>query len=183
MTIAALQKKYCKWMCKLIGAAPTELSYKKLLEHLHQTPFCYTLARDGNRAEDGVDLRYYFGYLHNIEDAAIANSLDVYDCSVLEMMVALAMRCEDHIMKDVELGDRTGIWFWQMISNLDLLNMDDVSFDERSINDILYRFMMREYDASGKGGLFISTDPTFDARSTEIWYQMNHFLVTTYRQH
>lgn len=34
----------------------------KLLRHLHNIDFQYMLPMDGNRAEDGIDLRYRFGY-------------------------------------------------------------------------------------------------------------------------
>ena len=43
----------------------------------------------------------------------ISAYLDNKTCSVLEMMIALAIRCEEHIMDDPDVGNRTGQWFWK----------------------------------------------------------------------
>lgn len=180
MTTVGLQKKYFKWMCKVIGVTPATSNYEQLLTYLHHTPFAYVMDRDANRAEDGIELRYRFGLIHHISDPEIANALDLQDCSVLEMMVALSLRIEEHIMQDSECGNRSGMWFWSMISNLGLHSMDDLDFCESYTYMILQKFMMREYGASGEGALFTVTKPTFDARNTEIWYQMCQYLVEHY---
>ena len=36
-------------------------SYRRLFYKLHDTEFAYTIPMDGNRAEDGIELRYRFG--------------------------------------------------------------------------------------------------------------------------
>ena len=41
------------------------------------------------------------------------------------MMIALAIRCEEHIMDDPDAGDRTGQWFWSMLVSLGLGSMDE----------------------------------------------------------
>src|SRR5574344_1495256 len=99
---------YFGWMCQLVcnEKHPRGPSYRKLLSHLHMTPFVYAIEMDGNRAEDGVGLRYRFGYEQHYDDRLISAYLDNRPCSVLEMMVALAVRCEDHIMGDSEMGNR-----------------------------------------------------------------------------
>jgi hypothetical protein len=91
-------------------------------------------------------------------------------------MVALSMRCEEQIMNDPNVGDRTGQWFWNMIVNLGLGGMDDRRFDESYADEVLDRFMNREYAPDGKGGLFTIENRREDMRSMEIWYQMNHYL-------
>ena len=120
-----LINEYFEWMYQLVCGNVKRVSYRKLLCHLYDTPFDYSIAMDGNRAEDGVDLRYRFGYEHNIEGSAIASCLDDKECSVLEMMVALSIRCEEHIMDNPDIGDRTGKWFLNMIENLGLKKMSD----------------------------------------------------------
>lgn len=50
----------------------------------------------------------------------IASYLDNRPCSVLEMIIALAIRLEEHIMDDPDIGNRTGQWFWDMIVSLGL---------------------------------------------------------------
>ena len=103
------------------GRYSKRLSYRKLLRELHRIEFTYSIPMDGNRAEDGVDLRYRFGYENGYSSSMISVYLDNRMCSVLEMMIALAIRCEEHIMDDPDIGNRTGQWFWNMIVNLGLV--------------------------------------------------------------
>lgn len=93
----------------------------------------------------------------------------------LEMMTALAIRCEEHIMGDPDIGDRTGQWFWSMLSNLGLGSMSDTNFDKYRVDMALERFLERDYQRNGKGGLFTVNNGR-DMRATEIWYQMNYYL-------
>lgn len=172
-----LKTRYFNWMYRLVcnDEYSKGLSYRKLLHHLHKTEFFYSIPMDGNRAEDGMDLRYRFGYEHSYEGPMIASYLDRLPCSVLEMMVALSIRCEE-MMDDPEFGDRTGQWFWNMIVSLGLGSMDDQRFNPAYVDDILNRFMNREYGPHGEGGLFTIRHPRQDLRSAEIWYQMNWYL-------
>lgn len=164
-----LINEYFEWIYQLV--CPKGVSYRKLLCQLYSTIFNYTLAMDGNRAEDGVDLRYRFGYERNLEGSAIASCLDDRDCSVLEMMVALAIRCEEHIMDNPDIGDRTSLWFSDMIANLGLDKMTDERFDRRYVTRVLHRFLNREYKRNGEGGLFAIHHGKIDMRCVEIWYQ------------
>ena len=104
-----LQRRYFDWMYNRVMG--DKYSYRKLLVRLNEIPFIYILPMDENRKEDGLDLRYRFGHENGISDKEIANHLDISDCSVLEMMVALAIHCEENIMDDPEYGDRTSKWF------------------------------------------------------------------------
>lgn len=167
-----LMNEYFDWIYRLVCTDARGRSYRKLLCQLYDTPFHYIISMDGNRAEDGVDLRYRFGYEHEIEGSAIASCLDNRDCSVLEMTVALAIRCEEHIMDNPDIGDRTGEWFWNMIANLGLMEMTDKQYDRRFVEERLVRFMDRKYERDGQGGLFrLHRYNHIDMRSTEIWYQ------------
>jgi len=92
------------------------------------------------------------------------------------MMAALAFRCEEQIMSDAEYGDRTGEWFWAMIESLGLTGMDDEHFNKQFADDVVDRFLDRNYSRNGEGGLFTVQNPRRDMRSTEIWYQMCFYL-------
>ena len=103
-------------------------------------------------------------------------------CSVLEMMIALSMRCEEQIMDDPDIGNRTGQWFWDMIDNLGLGNMSDSKFDSLYVDEVLQRFLNRDYKRNGEGGLFTINRRGLDMRSVEIWYQMCWHLQENFRR-
>lgn len=178
MRINELHDLYLDWMYSLVcdDKYSRGLSYRKLFHHLYETDFTYDLPLDGNRAEDGIDLRYSFGIDQDIEQSAIASYLDDRPCSVLEMMIALSIRCETHIMDNPDLGDRTGQWFWEMIVNLKLNHMSDRNYDEDYVDDVIFTLLNREYEPNGEGGLFKVDNPLRDMRSVEIWYQMCWYL-------
>ena len=154
------------------------ISYRKLLEHLHNTNFRYTISNDKNRASDGIDLRYSFALSQGCEDEPeLITDYLKGPCSVFEMMVALAQRCES-VMDDPKIGDRTGQWFWGMINNLGLGGMNDNRYDEQYVNDVIDTFLDREYKSNGKGGLFTIRNCEYDLRDVEIWYQLCWYLDT-----
>lgn len=174
MTRERVCNAYFNWLYDIVGAnrKSKQLSYRKLLIHLHDTEFRYYIARDKNRARDGMDLRYRFALAH-YHDTDPDYILDMLDgpCSVLEMMIALAIRCED-TMDDPSIGDRTGQWFWEMIVSLGLGGMLDSRYDARDVDDIVDRFLEREYEPDGTGGLFTIPNCHRDMRDAEIWNQM-----------
>jgi len=178
MTKDGLNNEYFEWMYQLVCSDQyyKGLSYRKLLAYLHDVTFTYIIGMDSNRAEDGTDLRYRFGYENLYEDPMIATYLDDHDCSVLEMMIALAIRCEEHIMDDPDIGNRTGQWFWNMVVNLGLGSMTDTNFDSGHTGNIIQRFLDRKYNRNGEGGLFTVKHSKRDLRSVEIWYQMCWYL-------
>lgn len=169
---------YFEWMCSLVCKAYRNggRKYRKLLECLNNIDFRYTIPMDGNREADGIDLRYRFGYEKHIRDYIIARYLDDHPCSVLEMMVALAQRCEETIMDDPEIGDRTGKWFWDMIKSLGLECMTDDYFDETYIRERVEKFLDHQYSYQGDGGLFFVRHPAADMRNVEIWTQLSWYL-------
>lgn len=167
---------YFNWMYDLVCKGK-RTSYRKILGYLHEREFTYTLDFDGNRAEDGVDLRYRYSHeLGRYDGPAVAAYLDNGPCTVLEMMIALAIRCEETIMDDPVEGDRTTYWFWSMMESLGLKGMSDERFDERLAERIVDIFLNREYAENGKGGLFTVRHPYRDLRDVEIWCQMNWHL-------
>lgn len=178
MTQDELRSLYFDWMCDLVydDRYSKKLSYHKLLERLHEVDFEYTIAMDGNRAADGTDLRYRFAYENSYDSRMVAAYLDNRPCSILEMMIAIAIRCEERIMGDPDIGDRTGQWFWNMIVNLGLGSMTDAKFDDRYVDFVISRFLKRQYERNGKGGLFTVEHCTHDLRDVEIWYQMCWYL-------
>ena len=154
---------------------PKELSYRKLLMALHSTEFTYSIPKDKNRATDGLDLRCRF----SLENSPNCNMEYVEylcgPCSVLEMMVALALKCEE-IMDDTSAGNRTGQWFWGMVVTMGLGAMTDSRFDRDYVTDVVNRFLNRDYQPDGQGGLFRVRHCDVDLRRVEIWWQMCWYL-------
>jgi hypothetical protein len=178
MTKERMTQEYFDWMRRLVydKKYSRRLSWRKLLRFLHVREFIHILDMDKNRADDGIDLRYRFAYENGYEQVNVETSIDDRPCSVLEMMIALAIRCEEHIMDDPTIGNRTGQWFWGMIQNLGLSSMDDAHFDASVVREIITKLLKREYGADGKGGLFTVGQRRSDLRMVEIWYQAMWFL-------
>lgn len=175
--IDGLQREYFEWLQKLVCGErySPAISFRKLLMHLHDAEFKYIMRRDRNRASDGVDLRYRYAIEMKLHDPYDITDILDGPCSVLEMMVALALKCED-TMDDLDYGDRTRQWFWGMIVNLGLGGMTDENYDEKEVTDILDRFHHRRYEPDGKGGLFRIRGCTEDLRKVEIWRQLLWFM-------
>lgn len=183
----AIDEKYFLWLCNVVDADDPEEGYLGILRRLYDTEFSEDTAKlipnDDNRIADGISLRGKFCRKYRIKGCEL---LDRKPCSILEMMIALAMRIEESFGYS-----HCDVWFWEMMENLGLQGMtDDVYFDQRrqqEVNEILRNLRMRKYSKDGFGGLFpvskTSCDRSkmsFDQRKMEIWDQMNNYLVENY---
>lgn len=156
-------------------------NYIRTLEYLYHRDFYWSIPMDENRYSDGMDLRDRFIDWYCDEFGSTLSLTEIYDnfnknCNVLEVMVALALRCEEDIMSDSYTENCTGKWFAEMFDSLGLTFMDDSSYDEECVNYIVTRFLNRKYERNGKGGLFTVPNIEYDLRDVEIWYQLNWYL-------
>lgn len=166
---------YLNWLSEIaIPDADQRDLYQKLLLGLYSEDFYWSVKNDGNRAGDGENLRWIF------EDETGLICEKEGPCSVLEMLVALARDCENEIMYDPDEGDRTGVWFWEMIENLGLGEMDDWCFDLDQFDVVMRRFLDRKYGADGDGGPFYICGFRGDMRRIELWYQLNFYMKNRY---
>lgn len=150
-----------------------DISWYKLLKKLFLTPFKLQMSMDENRIEDGLTLRKKITELAGVN----INILECnYPVSILEVMLALAIRCEESIMEDPAYGDRTRQWFWDMIKNLGLGSMYDIKYDENEVSEILSKFLSRQYSKDGSGGLFTIKEKNIDMTKIEIWEQLCRYL-------
>lgn len=170
-----VKDEYFEWLYNYVckERLNSSISYTKLFMLLHDIEFQFYIRNDVNRARDGVDLRYRFAMF--MDDERIMDILDG-PCSVLEMMVALAIRCEETIMDDTRYGDRTSQWFWNMLSNLGISYMTNDKYDKEIAIEKIYNFLERRYDPDGKGGLFYIKGCQDDLRDMEIWTQLCWYL-------
>lgn len=170
---------YYEWLVgKIFRYTNEKNDYSRLLEMLHETEYVYSLANDLNRYKDGLELKKTFCWEIGIDKQYY--ELLGTQCSVLEMMVALAIRCEVSIMSDPAEGDRTWLWFHSMLMSMHLENQTNYNFDVFYSEQCLKRMLFRTYDYYGDGALFKVNDPIYDMREAEVWTQMNWFLSERY---
>ena len=163
---------YGRWLYDIVckDLFSKSISYDQLLSYLSHREFTVIIPNDRNRAEDGIDLRLRY-------QASTGEHINrSKPCSILEMMVALSIRCEESIMDNPAYGDRTAQWFWGMIKTLGLYGMTDDRFDIEYVESVIDRFLNREYEPNGEGGLFKINNCKYDLRKIEIWYQLCWYL-------
>lgn len=176
-----IERDYFDWLYNIID--DTEYQYEDLINYIYDKDFDETTAvlmdRDRNRIEDAKQLREEFiaEQLYR-EDEDLIYMFRSRPCSLLEVLISLSDRMED-VMK---IG-RFPTWFWEILSNLGMEDFDNDHFNGknlRKIDRIIKKFLDREYDYNGFGGLFPLKDPPKDQRKEEIWYQMSAYLVENY---
>lgn len=148
-----------------------EDDYIYLCDQLLDTRFVYFVGNDCNRAEDGLSLRVEFEHEHGI-----IRNIDE-ECTLLEMFVKLAIRCDEDVMYDPEYGNRVDKWFWEFLNNLGLTKFNNRNYIFDDVDKILDAFNHRNYGR--KGGVGCAFDvrrPLHDMKTTEIWYQMMWWL-------
>lgn len=176
MSGSRILNDYFAWMYNMVCHDISDETYYELFRYLDLVEFEPLILMDTNRVDDGIGLRYRFGEEKRLDRDTVTDAFRGKPCSVLEMMIALAKRCEESIMSDYNLGDRTALWFWGMLDTLGLSDMDDSNFNALEAGHIMYIFMNRKYHKDGTGGLFKIHDDTKDMREIEIWYQMCFYL-------
>lgn len=172
-----LDERYFNWLGRLVGMVSNrqpEQSHILLSEHLFKKAFQDWLPNDDNRARDGIDLRYEF--MDETGTGADREWLEI-DCSIFEMLVALARRMSDHT-------DWTSSQcYWLLITNLELEKYSDDHYNSAfgdAIDFVLDTLNDRTYERDGRGGLFPLEDAPTDQREVEIWYQMSAYLLENF---
>ena len=176
-----LESEYYEWIVGLAADLCMEYgSYERLFGYLYSKEFFSDVGNDRNRIEDGKELRLRFlnACSHGNGRAGQRSGeggLD-FPCSMLEMMVALAIRCEEHIIGDPGDEDSAGQWLYTMLENLHLAGETDTVFDEGYTRERIDIFLSHAYSRNGDGGLFSIKNSRRDMRKVEIWYQMCWYL-------
>lgn len=126
---------------------------------------------------DGLDLREEF--LDTYPNIYRSSTWMALDCSMLEMMVALARRADFHAFNGTIEGGPGG-WFRKFLENLKISQYVDARINNRDlevVDAILKVVNERTYKPNGRGGLFPLRRPREDQRNVEIWYQLNAYLL------
>jgi len=170
MASGTLDDVYLEWLYDQVFVRTHRgATYWKLLRQMFQTEFRWFVPNDGNRAEDGRDLRKEWA---DREGRDLDGAWLDLPCSFLEMLVALARRmC-------FEADYTPQHWFWHLLENLGFESYHDGSGYSRNYVTKRMRIVMdRMYDIAGNGGLFPLRHPNEDQREVELWYQMSAYLL------
>ena len=152
--------------------------YDELLWFLYTRPYKVTKDdMDHSRMIDCNGLRRDFEKSH----AAIGELVDPDSpYSFLEMLIAMAIRCDDSIMYEERYGDRSIDWFWCFIDNLGLSRATNSRWNRHWQNyaeECCQRILNRDYKRNGEGGLFVINDhPDVDIRKIPLWTQLNWWI-------
>ena len=163
---------YFRWLCEWVDANG---NYRNLLSCLDSMIFVAVHPMDENRASDGKYMRYVYNDSTG-QDSCRGDS----DCTVLEFLIGFSWRLSFDVgnIKEDWGGDQgVAPWFWTMLRNLGLDHFSGAMFDDTDVKSRIDRFMYRNYDEYGQGGLFIVNCPPEDMRDAELWDQANWYLA------
>lgn len=167
--------QYQMWLSQLVhGEDHSELMYI-----LFNTEFTWPdwMPMDENRAVDGQYLRVTFAQ----EEGWEIEPMDGWPCSMLEMLVALAVKIENQLAYDPDAGDRTAEWFWMMLGNMGLdICTDEWFLGERTgfgyVMERVGYFKERKYGKEGAGGPFPLSARGKNMKKAELWCQANWYM-------
>jgi hypothetical protein len=166
------RRDYFDWLCDYISIPGVRTSdYISVLKFIYTMPFIAVHVRDINRIKDAINLRNEF----NNEMDIVADLSEETDASVLEVLVALSIRCERDIIGEPG-SEMWGRLFWEMLHNLKIDVTND-RFAEDEIEEKVDNWMRRNYKFDGTGGIFpLRKKPQIDQTEVEIWYQMQSYI-------
>ena len=167
---SASMTTYIHWVLKdRLGLTEKECkSNLCLVSALAEVEFVWRHPMDENRATEGLELRDDFEY--ETGDYLDKSSGLIPQCSMFEMLAALAIRCENQLMRNSLVGDRTSKWFFEFLDNLGILGCDDVGY----IVDMCHLFM------DGKKDLFPLKKKGIKQSNEQIWKQLMAYLNENY---
>jgi hypothetical protein len=177
-TNGKVEQIYFDWLYDQIEERKSS-RLKDFIFELQSFPFVCHIPNDDNRVEDGLTLRNQF---IDQQDFDLLEDALSGPCTVLEMLIALAGRM-DFILFDYTKGSKFKLWFWLFIDNLKLqkYTSNENGEQKKKFNSIVIRkFVDRDYQVDGRGGLFPLESPSRDQRDVEIWYQMMDYISENY---
>lgn len=183
--VEKLRENYICWLYSKVGKDDRKYDhFWRVIRKLHQKDFYVIVPNDDNRYIDGTSLRRdffdEFQYPMELYDLAFD-----FPCTVLEMLVAFAMRIDSDIMWDPDIGDQSAFWFWKMLENagLNLKTYSDENFNADgmlALSKMIDRVLTRRYDRNGNGSFFPIKNPKRNYAKTELWHQMQLWIAENY---
>jgi hypothetical protein len=167
-------RAYYDWLCGMIPG--WRMSHGQAVWQLFETPFTAAMELDENRAGDGMDLRNRYCWEYGVDPETREILQTAKPASVLEVMIALALRCQEEYMTRYDDLDPVEPWFGPMMESLGIAQYSDGRYDPIAVDCAVRAFLRRDYAPDGRGGLFYIPGAREDMRETEIWYQMLGWL-------
>lgn len=133
---------------------------------LAEVEFIWRHPMDENRATDGLELRSDFEY--ETGDYLDKSSGLIPQCTMFEMLAALAIRCENQLMRNSLVGDRTSKWFFEFLNNLGVL---DGKLDVEEACDLFF---------DGRLDLFPLKTKGIKQKNEQIWKQLMAYINENY---
>ena len=173
---SASMSDYIHWVLKdRLGLTEKEIKKnQRIVLALAKVEFVWRHPMDENRAIDGLELRDDFEY--ETGEYLDKSSGVLPNCSFFEMLAALSIRCENQLMRNLSLGDRTSRWFFEFLDNLGIES--DMRTEE--IEGIVLDFMNGNYDPNGEGGMFPLKRSGINQRGEQIWKQLSAYINENY---
>ena len=169
---SASMSSYVHWVMKdKIHMTDREIrNYSKLVDILARIEFYWIHPMDENRAIDGLELRSDFEY--ETGEYLDKSSGLLPRCTFFEMLAALSIRCENQLMRNLSIGDRTSRWFFEFLDNL---GVDGRMTNEKDIRRIIDETM------SGEKSMFqLKKNRGINQNNEEIWKQMSAYINENY---
>ncbi len=143
-----------------------------MLDLLYLTPYVSTNRLDQSREVDGLDMREAYLDAHGFAGTRGLPG----QCTVLEVLVALCVRCERDITCEPS-RDKTAKWFWDMMYYSGLCEYPNrAKWDDSEVLDILERVLRHKYDRDGRGSFFHIKHVDTDMRKLDLWSQMMRYI-------
>ena len=152
-----LKMDYYSYLCTLAGLDESS----RIATVLDDINYTWRNPLDENRSEAGKNLRSKFANSEGLE----IDDVRVGECSVLEMLVAVAVELSetyDNYSED---------WFSEIADNLGITG---VSCEK--IRYIITKWLIGDYDKHGDGTPFPLTNDEKDCRTMQLHDQMNAYL-------
>ena len=165
---------YFAWLTSRIS--PYATGYILLANVLHHIEYYSLMMLDENRAKDAIRMREEY-------ISEFGGSADDSPPSVLEVMVAMAIRINDEIMYDNREPNRTGVWFKDMLDNLGLSAFDDISWTIDSDNyarAIVTRWLDRRYARNGRGSPWPLRRTVENLKNVQFWDMVQWYWAENY---
>ena len=142
-------------------------NYTKVFLELLEIPFYPEYdSLDEARCSDvyGI-LRVPYGYKEDDPEVSIG-----------EVLIAMCVKMAYNVMGDAD----PGLYFWEFLDNLGLLNYPNKKFDKFEVDQIVKKWLKKDFKKNGIGSPFPIPNTSFDLRTFDMWRHCNLYISEKY---